>query len=68
MTWANLTREDQELYTKLLTPTQLDVLRHRLNGHSWRDIAADLHRDEATIRGHHRRAIERIRRHRKEAA
>lgn len=63
MSWNNLTADDRELYTEILTPIQLEIFRHRLNGHSWRTIASALARDEATIRGHHRRAIERIRRH-----
>ena len=68
MSWQHIPHETRELYARLLTPIQLEVVRHKANGHSYRTIARAMNRDEATIRGHHRRAVERIRRHRKEAA
>ena len=51
----------------LLTPTQKRVLDYRRAGHSWRTIALALKLDEATVRGHHRRAQARIDKHRQEA-
>lgn len=68
MSWQHIPPERRELYAQLLTDIQLEVLRHRTNRHSWRTIARALHRDEATCRGHYRRALERIDRHRKEQA
>ena len=61
MSWLALPAEQRATYQQLLTPTQYDILRHRVNGHSWRRIAMALNLDESTCRGHHRRALERIR-------
>ena len=49
-----------------LTPKQQAVLKHRLAGHSWRTIAQALNINEATARGHHKRALDRIRKTRKD--
>lgn len=48
-----------------LTTRQRDILRDRLNGHSWRTIANAYHITEATARGHHRAALANIERARK---
>jgi len=61
--WLALPESKRELYSELLTPPQLDMVRHRTNGHSWRRIAMAVNLDESTCRGHYRRALERIRKH-----
>ena len=68
MSWLALQPESRELYAQILTPAQLDILRHRINGHSWRRIAMAVNLDESTCRGHYRRALERIRKHMEAAA
>ena len=68
MSWLSLRPEARALYADILTEPQLDILRHRINGHSWRRIAMAVNLDESTCRGHHRRALERIRKHLQEAA
>jgi len=68
VSWLALPQNRRDHYAEILTPIQLDVVRHRVNGHSYRTIAMALHRDEATIRGHYRRALERIRKHMEAAA
>ena len=63
MSWLSLDPAKRALYAKLLTEPQLNILRHRINGHSWRRIAMAVNLDESTCRGHYRRALERIRKH-----
>ena len=63
VSWTALPEADRDLYAEILTPLQLDMLRHRTNGHSWRRIAMAVNLDESTCRGHYRRALERIRKH-----
>lgn len=60
MSWHNVDPAYRELAQRVLTPRQLEVLRHRTNGVSYRKIAIALHVDEATIRGHERRAFTRL--------
>jgi DNA-binding NarL/FixJ family response regulator len=57
MSWQQLPTERKDLARRILTDRQLDVFRHRLNGHSWRTIADAMHINEATVRGHHRAAV-----------
>lgn len=70
MSWQKLDPDLRELAANILTTPQLDVFRHRANGHSWRTIATYMHIHEATARGHHRAAERRILEHldRKDAA
>ena len=68
MSWHSIPPNTRRTYNQILTPKQLDILRHRSNGHSWLTIALALDLDEATVRGHYRRAINRIRRHRNESS
>ena len=49
-----------EDHRPILTQRQFRVLELRLAGHSWRTIARALHMHEATARGHHHAALERI--------
>ena len=63
MSWQSISPATRDQYTEILTPLQLDMLRHRTNGHSWRRIAMAVNLDESTCRGHYRRALERIRKH-----
>lgn len=60
MTWNTLHPDVRATAEQALTPLQLQVLQHRLDGHSWRTIARALNRNEATIRGHHRAALDRL--------
>lgn len=61
MTWNNVNPQTRDIATRTLTPRQLAILQDRTNGHSWRTIADAYNIDEATARGHHRRALERLR-------
>ena len=68
MSWTKLTPDQQNLALRTLTPSQLRVFQDRLNGHPWARIATAMNLDEATIRGHHKRAIRRITNAQKDAA
>lgn len=68
MSWASTDPHTRELAETILTTRQLAIVQDRANGHSWRTIADAYSIDEATARGHHKRAIRRIQRARKEAA
>jgi DNA-binding NarL/FixJ family response regulator len=57
-----------EAWKQILTHRQHAILQDRLNGHSWRTIATAYGIHEATARGHHRAALARLERARKEAA
>lgn len=63
MSWNTIPQEQRDLYAKILTPFQYDVLRHRMNGHSFRRIGMAMNIHEATVRGHYRAALEAIRKH-----
>ena len=54
------TREQILAARAILTDRQRRVLDLRLAGHSWRTIADSLGIHEATARGHHQRALDRI--------
>lgn len=60
MSWNQLTEHRRHQIQAELTPTQLKVFQHRLDGHSWRTIALALGIHEATARGHHKAAITRL--------
>ena len=60
MSWNTLDPERQAFITSTLTPRQLEILRLRIDGHSFQRIADALNLDEATIRGHHKRAKRRL--------
>ena len=59
---------DPRILATILTPRQHHILTLRLAGHSWRTIARALHINEATARGHHKAALDRIDQARKDAA
>ena len=61
MSWNQLPEHRRNQITQELTPLQLKVLQHRLDGHSWRTIGLALGIHEATARGHHHAAIQRLR-------
>ena len=68
MSWNDVDPATRELAHQVLTPRQLDVIRHRANGHPWARIATALNLDEATVRGHHKRAVRKLANARKDAA
>lgn len=68
MSWSQLDPHYRELAETHLTPRQLQILRARLDGHSYRTIARTLNLDEATIRGHYERATRKLAQHLKEPA
>lgn len=61
MTWQTVNPQYRHLAEQILTPRQLQVLKLRLNGNSWRTIALALGIHEATARGHHHAALDRLR-------
>lgn len=63
MSWNTLTEQQRQHLREILTPLQLKVIQDRLNGHTWARIAAAMNLDEATVRGHHKRAVRRIANH-----
>lgn len=63
MSWANLPPERQATAKRILTTRQLRILQHRLDGHSWRTIAAAIGITEATCRAHYHAALTRIAHH-----
>lgn len=63
MSWNQLDPAIRDLAQRELTPRQLAVLQHRLNGHSWQTIADALRISRTTAREHHRAAIDKLRPH-----
>jgi len=63
MSWADLPEPRRRLAEQILSDRQLTVLKDRLNGHSWRAIATAHGIHEATVRGHHQAALDRLERH-----
>ena len=61
MSWAHVTPARRELAERILTAKQLDVLKLRTDGYSWRKIATALHIDQATARERYTRALDRLR-------
>lgn len=59
-TWDTLDPEQRAFLAANLTQLQHQVVQARINGHTWQTIANAMNLDEATIRGHHRRAIRRL--------
>lgn len=68
MSWATLTQEHKTFIAKHLTELQLKVIQARLNGHTWNKIADSMNLDEATVRGHYKRATRRLNNARKDTA
>ncbi len=68
MTYDGLTDEHKDLVEATLTDLQLEVFKARMDRHPWQRIANAMNLDEATVRGHHKRAIRRLNNARKEAA
>lgn len=62
MSWNQLPPTTRERAQRILTHRQLTILQDRLNGHTWRTIADAYSIHEATARGHHRAALNRLRR------
>lgn len=63
MSWNDINPRHRQLAEQHLTPRQLQVLKLRLDGHSWRTIGRSLGISEATVRGHHQRALDNLATH-----
>lgn len=68
MNWNTINPTTRQLAHEHLTERQLHILQDRANGHSWNTIANAYNIDEATARGHHKRAIRKIASARKDNA
>lgn len=68
MSWNTIPADRQAFIETILTPRQLEVLKARTNGHTWNTIATALNLDEATVRGHHKRALRKLANARKDHA
>lgn len=68
VSWDTLDAEQRTYLRANLTELQLAVVQARLNGHTWQNIANAMNLDEATVRGHHKRAVRRLANARKDAA
>jgi Sigma-70, region 4. len=68
MSWDAMNPLYRDLATKHLTDKQRTVLRHKINGHSFRQIAVHMNIHEATVRGHYDAARRRMRKAIQEAA
>ena len=66
MSWNTIDANTRQLAETVLTPKQLEVIQHRANNHTWNTIATHMNLDEATVRGHYKRALRRIENARKE--
>ena len=60
MSYDRLTVDQQAFLVATLTRLQHAVVQARLNGHTWQRIANAMNLDEATVRGHHKRATRRL--------
>ncbi len=60
MSYHDLTDDQRHFLHHHLTELQHTVVRNRLNGFTWQQIANAMNLDEATIRGHHKRATRRL--------
>lgn len=58
MSWATLDPARQQLAQELLTNQQVRILKHRLDGHSYRTIGLALHIHESTVRYHWKRTLD----------
>ena len=63
MSWNTLDPAIRTIAEQHLTTKQLRVLQLRLNGHSFRTIGRSLGISEATVRGHHERALDLLAQH-----
>lgn len=63
MGFTDLPPELRTTAQRVLTRKQLDVLKLRLAGMSFRAIGNTLDVDEATVRGHWQRAVRKLRPH-----
>lgn len=63
MSWNTISPHYRQLAEQHLTAKQLRVLQLRLNGHSFRTIGRSLGISEATVRGHHERALDILAQH-----
>lgn len=63
MSYADLPAARRELAEKILTPKQLEVLKLRLDGYSWRDIALGCSIDRKTASDRYNRALDKLRKH-----
>lgn len=68
MAYHDLTDDQRQFLYRHLTELQHTVVRARLDNHSWQRIANAMNLDEATIRGHHKRAVRRLANARKDQA
>jgi DNA-binding NarL/FixJ family response regulator len=60
LNYSSLSPEFRRAIELDLTSRQLEVLRHRLNGHSYRKIGDAMNLHEATVRGHYQAALKAI--------
>jgi DNA-binding NarL/FixJ family response regulator len=63
MSYQSLSERTRSIAEERLTARQLQVLRARVDGHSWERIADSMNLDEATARGHWKRAVRRLKPH-----
>ncbi len=60
MSYNSLSEHQKTFLHQHLTELQHTVVVCRLEGHTWQRIANAMNLDEATIRGHHKRATRRL--------
>jgi len=68
MSYQDLHPDQQTFLAQHLTELQLAVVKARIDGHTWQRIALAMNLDEATVRGHHKRAVRRLSNARKDTA
>lgn len=68
VTWASLPPETRAIAEEVLTRKQLDVFKLWANGYGAVRISLILGISEATVRGHLRRALQKLKPHIREAA
>lgn len=68
MSWNTIAPERRALIEATLTKLQLEVVKGRIDGHSFQRIADAMSLDQATVRGHYKRALRRLADARKDQA
>jgi DNA-binding NarL/FixJ family response regulator len=68
MSYQDLHPYQRAFLAEHLTELQHAVVKARIDGHTWQRIGLAMNLDEATVRGHHKRAVRRLANARKDAA
>lgn len=61
--WNTIPPERRQTAERVCTPKQLEALQLKIDGHSWKTIAAKLHITEPAARDRYQAALDRLNTH-----